>query len=200
MMIKAYIAFSKILFIAGILLLALSVKNSSAQNKDSIPERYYYFLNSTPFNAEVYYKDSLLGLTPVRFSSHEKLNGKIILKKSGYENAEFDLADYNFETGKEIFLKSLLVQEDNIVQKNKRTTFVKKRNLAGIIATSLLSVTGGALAYNYKEKANDFYSQYVNYGSTSNLDKSKRYDIYYGLSLAVMQVSLAGLIYYLFLE
>ena len=197
MMIKAYIAFSKIIILA---LIVFSANPSIAQSRDSIPERYYYFINSTPFNAEVYYKDSLMGLTPARFSTYEKLTGKILIKKSGYEKVEFNLDEYNFETGKEVFLKSLLGTNDNPVLENSKTNFVKKRNLAGIIASSLLSISGGALAYNYKEKANDFYSNYVNSGNRDNLDKSKKYDIYYGLSLALMQVSLAGLIYYLFLE
>lgn len=196
-MIKAYIAFSKIIILA---LIIFSANLSIAQSGDSIPGRYYYFFNSTPFNAEVYYKDSLMGLTPVRFSTYEKLTGKILIKKSGYEKVEFNLDEYNFETGKEVFLKSLLGANENPVLENNKTSFVKKRNLAGIIASSLLSISGGALAYNYKEKANDFYNQYVNSGNRDNLDKSKKYDIYYGLSLALMQVSLAGLIYYLFLE
>jgi len=200
MTIKAYIAFSKILFAFLVFFLASAGGDSFAQNNDSTKTKYLYFINSTPFNAEVHYRDSLLGLTPVRFVTEEKLTGKIFLKKQGYENSEFDLSGYNFESGTNVFLKSLTVQEEKIILKDSRTGFVKKRDLPGILVSGLLAVTGGALAYNNKEKANDFYSQYISYGDRNNLDKSRRYDIYYGLSLALMQVSVGGLIYFLFLE
>ncbi|MBI5403797.1 MAG: hypothetical protein HY959_10395 [Ignavibacteriae bacterium] len=200
MMIKAYIAFSKILLMIVILTCSFRAEDSYAQTGDTIREKYFYYINSTPFNAEVFYRDTLLGLTPVRFFSDEKLSGKVTVKKNGYANEEFDLSDYNHKTGKMIFLKSLTGTEEKTVFKNKTTQFVKKRNLPGIIAASLLAVTTGTLSFNFKEKANDFYSQYVNSGNTNNLDKSKKFDVYFGISLAVMQVSVAGLIYFLFLE
>lgn len=199
-MIKAYTASSKIFLVLVILACIFRAGESYARTADTIREKFFYYINSTPFNAEVFYRDSLLGLTPLRFFSDEKLSGKVTVKKNGYENEEFDLSDYNHKTGKMIFLKSLNGTGDNLVLKNKPSQFVKKRNLPGIIATGLIAVTTGSLSFNFKEKANDFYSQYVNGGNTNNLDKSKKFDVYYGISLAVMQVSVAGLIYFLFLE
>lgn len=200
MMIKAYIAFSKIFLPLMILTCCLMPGESYSQTGDTIREKYFYYINSTPFNAEVFYRDTLIGLTPVRLFSEEKLAGKVTVRKSGYIKEEFDLSDYDHKTGKMIFLKSMTASEDKIVFKNKATQFVKKRNLPGILASGILALTSGALTFNFKEKANDFYSQYVNSGNTNNLDKSKKYDVYYGISLAVMQVSVAGLIYFLFLE
>lgn len=200
MTIKAYIAFSRLSLLLLILTCSFWAGESYAQTGDTIGEKYFYYINSTPFNAEVFYRDTLLGLTPVRFFSGEKLSGKVTVKKNGYASEEFDLSDYNHKTGKMIFLKSVTGTEDKIVFKNKTTQFVKKRNLPGIIATGILAIATGTLSYNFKEKANDFYSQYVNFGSTGNLDKSKKFDVYYSVSLAAMQVSVAGLIYFLFLE
>jgi hypothetical protein len=198
-MIKVYIALNKIFFVIGILLFLITYPLKAQQN-DSSSAGYLYFINSNPFNSEVYFKDSLLGLTPVRFSSSEKLSGNILLKKKGYKDETFNLEEYNFDKGVELFLKSLLPIEEKIVIKDKQTNFTKKRNLYGILGTGFFALASGTLAYTMKEKANDFYNQYLDNRSRDNLDKSNKYDIYSGISLAVMQVSIAGLIYFLFLE
>lgn len=199
MTIRVYIAFNKMILIIGILLLFIA-SSLNAQMQDSTGNFFSYFINSTPFNAEVYYNDSLLGLTPARFLSSEKLSGNILVKKNGYKNETFDLKDYNFEKGIEIHLKSILAIEDKIVLKEMGTNFVKKRSLTGIITTGILTLATGTFAYNAKEKANDFYNQYLDDRNQENLDKSNKYDLYSGISLALMQIFVAGLIYFLFLK
>ena len=79
-MIKVYIALNRLLFISGILLF-FNVSNPNAQQTDSTSAGYMYFINSNPFNAEVYYRDSLLGLTPLRFISEYILSGNILIRK-----------------------------------------------------------------------------------------------------------------------
>jgi len=199
-MIKVYIVLNKIFFLTGILVFLTGCPLKAQQTDSTVTGEYFYFINSNPFNAEVYYKDSLLGLTPVRFTSNEKLSGNILLKKKGYKDESFNLEEYNFEKGTEIFLKSILPVEEKIVLKDKGTNFGKKRSLTGILTSGILAITTGMLAYNTKEKANDFYNQYLDNRSQDNLDKSNKYDIYSGISLAIMQVSIAGLIYFLFLQ
>jgi hypothetical protein len=198
-MIKAYIVFSKLTLLAGIMIL-MTVSRSAAQQPENNDVVYSYYINSNPFNAEVYYRDSLLGLTPARFTSGEKLTGEILLKKKGYRNRIFNLSDYNFDRGAEIFLESSTSTGEKIVFKDKRTDFVKKRNLTGILVSGFMALTAGMYAYNTKEKANDFYNQYLNNRNQDNLNKSNKYDKYSVLSLGIMQVSVAGLIYFLFLE
>jgi hypothetical protein len=196
MTIRVYIALNKMVFLFGILL-SFFASSLNAQVQDSTEKRFLYFINSNPFNAEVYYRDSLLGLTPARFSSMEKLSGNILIKKKGYKEETFDLKDYDFEKGKEFILKSLFVFNDKVVLKDKGTSFVKKRSLTGILASGLVALATGTIAYNTKEKANNYYNQYLNNRSQDNLDKSNKFDLYSGISLALMQVSIAGLIYFL---
>lgn len=198
-MIKVYIALNKLLFISGILLF-LNVNNPNAQQTDSTSAGYMYFINSNPFNAEVYYKDSLLGLTPLRFLSDEKLSGNILVKKKNYKENIFNIGEYDFSRGIEIMLVSKLPVTEKVVIKDKRTGFIKNRSLIKVITSGVLAVTTGALAYTAKEKANDFYNHYLSDRSQINLDKANKYDLYSGISLAVMQISIAGLIYFLFLE
>lgn len=198
-MIKVYIALNRLLFISGILLF-FNVSNLNAQQTDSIPAGYIYFINSNPFNAEVYYKDSLLGLTPLRFISNDKLSGNILIKKKNYRDVYFNIGEYDFSRGAEIMLVSILPVAEKIVIKDKRTGFIKKRSFIKVVTSGILAITTGAIAYTTKEKANDFYNHYLSDRSQSNLDKANKYDLYSGISLALMQISIAGLIYFLFLE
>ena len=195
---KAYIVLNRIIILAGILILIYCPLK--AQNNDSTANRYFYFINSNPFNAEVYYRDSLLGLTPVRFSTAQKLNGNILLKKKGYRDELFNLDYYNFEKGAEIFIKSLTANEEKIVLKNNGTNFVKKRSPAGILASGIVAIATGTIAYTTKQKANDLYNQYIISRNQDDLNKVNRYDLYSGISLALMQVSVGALIYFLFLK
>jgi hypothetical protein len=196
--IKAYIVLSKIFILTGISMALYCPL--FAQNNDSTTNKYFYFINSVPFNAEVHYKDSLLGLTPVRFASEEILNGNLLLKKNGYKDELFRLEDYNFNKGAEIFLKPAVPKEEKVVLKNYGTSFVKKRSLAGILTSGILAIASGTIAYNTKQKANDLYSQYIVSRNQDDLNKVNRYDLYSGISLALMQVSVGALIYFLFLQ
>lgn len=198
MMIRVYIVINSICFLFGIL---ISTELANAQPVDSSGVTVYsYFINSNPFNAEVYLKDSLLGLTPLRFVSEKKLSGNMVIKKKDYIDETFRLDNYNFNKGAEIFLKPVFGIGEKIVLKDRQTNFVKKRNLYGILTSGILALATGTIAYTTKEKANDFYNQYLDNRSQDKLDKSKRYDIYSGVSLALMQVSIAGLIYFIFLQ
>lgn len=198
-MIKVYIALNKLLFISGFLLF-INVSNPNAQQTDSTSAGYMYFINSNPFNAEVYYRDSLLGLTPLRFISEYKLSGNILIRKKNYKEVYFNIGEYDFSRGVEIMLVSILPVAEKIVIKDKRTGFIRKRSFIKVITSGILAVTTGTLAYTTKEKANDFYNHYLSDRSQGNLDKANKYDLYSGISLAVMQISVAGLIYFLFLE
>jgi len=198
-MIKVYIVLNKIIFLSGIFILFIAPASRS-QVQDSTEKRFLYFINSNPFNAEVFYGDSLLGLTPVRFTSNEILTGNIFLKKKGYKEETFNLNEYNFEKGINVYLKSLFSVEEKIVIKDKGINFTKKRSLTGILASGFVALSSGLLAYTAKEKANDFYNQYLDNRIQDNLDKSNKYDLYSGISLALMQVSVVGLIYFLFLQ
>lgn len=198
-MIKVYIVLNKRILLI-LFFLCLIYNQLKAQSIDSTKVVYLYFINTHPFNAEVYYNDTLVGLTPIRFTTSDRLDGNVLLKKKGYEDVKYDLQDYNFEKGVEINLKFILPTEEKLVLKNRNTNFVKKRSIEGIIASGIIALGSGVLAYTTKEKANDFYNHYVDNRSQSDLDKSRKYDIYSGISLGLMQVSIAGLIYFLFLQ
>ncbi len=173
-------------------------------NKDTTIKtnfRYYYFFNSTPFDADVFKNDSLYGKTPLRFFSDNPVSGNLIFKKKNYKNYIYDLKNYDFETGANILLKPKGLETVNdLVYKNRVTQFKTKRALIPIISLAAASLAGGYLAINFKTKANNAYNNYLIDGSASNLNTSRSNDTNFAFSLILMQAAIAGLIYFLFFD
>lgn len=86
------------------------------------------------------------------------------------------------------------------VVKNKSIFFNKKRDYLKIGISGVVTVAGTITSYLFKSEAienNDLYQQ-------TNIqdyhDKSKKYDIYFAVSMAVTQIAFSSLIYFLFFE
>ena len=187
-----------IIFIIFILQTECYAQQDTLIMKDTIETDYYYFFNSNPFNANVLYKDSLIGITPLRFYSSEKLGGNIVFKKTDFKDLTFDLKNYNFEKGIEVNLDK--IYNFNLVEKDRLSQFKTKRNYGLIIGTGLVTLLGGFSAVRFKNIANNSYDNYQITLNNSDLDKSNKYDIYSGIGLAVMQIAFIGFIYFLFFK
>lgn len=179
---------------------------SYGQTEDSSKIRindslYFYFFNSTPYNAEVYKNDTLLlGLTPLRLYLPEKLEGDLIFKKTGYFSKRFSMDNYDSSGGVHIILKSYFAPEDDIVDKDKSTIFKKERNYWKIGALGLATLGSAYASITFKKKANDYYDRYTVSNDRSLLDKSREFDIYYGISIVLTQAAFIALIYFLFMD
>lgn len=175
-----------------------------AINKDTIlfcDFHYFYYFNSNPFGANVYSKDSVLGITPLRFFSKQMLSGSITFSRKNYKDYFFDLRNYNFETGLNVTLEPKGTQTVNdIVYKNRGTQFKTKRALVPILFLGAAAVGGAFFAVTYKNRANVAYDTYLINGSQSSLDESNDNDRYYVISLVLMQAAIGGLIYFLFFD
>ena len=187
-----------IIFLIFILQTECYAQQDTLIMKDTIETDYYYFFNSNPFNANVLYKDSLIGITPLRFYSSEKLGGNIVFKKTDFKDLTFDLKNYNFEKGIEVNLDK--IYNFNLVEKDRLSQFKTKRNYGLIIGTGLVTLLGGFSAVRFKNIANNSYDNYQITLNNSELDKSNKYDIYSGIGLAVMQIAFIGFIYFLFFK
>jgi hypothetical protein len=187
-----------IIFLIFILQTECYAQQDTLIMKDTIETDYYYFFNSNPFNANVLYKDSLIGITPLRFYSSEKLGGNIVFKKTDFKDLTFDLKNYNFEKGIEVNLDK--IYNFNLVEKDRLSQFKTKRNYGLIIGTGLVTLLGGFSAVQFKNIANNSYDNYQITLNNSELDKSNKYDIYSGIGLAVMQIAFIGFIYFLFFK
>lgn len=164
--------------------------------------RYFYYFNSDPFGAKVYLRtDSLLGITPLRIFTDERLTGNVIFKKKNFKDYLFDLSEYDFENGLNVSLKTKGSEHINdVVYKNKGTQFNTKRSLVPIISLSVASVAGGFFAISFKNKANDAYNNYLLTGDNSKLEESQKNDKYFVISLVLMQAAVGTLIYFLFFD
>jgi hypothetical protein len=52
----------------------------------------------------------------------------------------------------------------------------------------------------FKNKANDSYDKYLTGYNNADLDDANRNDIYSSISLVIMQITLVGVIYFLFID
>jgi hypothetical protein len=161
---------------------------------------YFYFFNSNPFDASVLLQDSLLGLTPLRYFSKEKLFGNLLFRKKNYSDRIFNLKNYNFETGCYLNLEPLTTNTDDIVYKNRDTEFKTKRNFIVAGSFGAAAIISGYTTIKFKNIANNSYDRYLIYYDQKDLDDANRNDIFAAISLVVMQAALALAIYFLIVD
>lgn len=187
----------------SIFLLTASLINLPAQENDSL-EVNYFTINSFPQNVSVYLGDELAGNTPFRIHiSMLKIPSMFTLKAKGFYDEVIRLSDSSDLQKKNIFitLKPLRIISNQLqVFEGKSIFFSKKRQLVPVVISSLLTAGGAVFSYYFKRLANDNYDVFRQNGDQSALDKTKRYDIYSAVSLAVFQVGFAGLIYFLLMK
>lgn len=157
-----------------------------------------YSFISEPFNAAVFYNDSLLGLTPLRYVSDDFLQGIFTIKKDGY----FTVTD-SFSEGKFIYryeLKSITGTQPNKVIINRKIGFETPRKWFLISGLGAATLTSAYASFNFKSKANELYDEYVITRDNSKLSESNKIDTYFIVSLIAMQAALGALIYFLFFD
>jgi PEGA domain-containing protein len=180
----------------------LTALNSNAHPADSLAIPYNY-INSIPQNAEVYYNDSLIGHTPFRTYNRLTYPGLIKIKYKGYNDYTYALHVTDTLLNKTFYLVSSLNSRgygEELVTENKSSIFKKPRKILPIVAFSAASIGSAVSAYYFKRMANDKYDEYLQNGNQELLDKTKKYDLISGISLAVFQLGLVAVIYFLFID
>jgi len=168
--------------------------------KDSVMKDYFYFFNTNPYNAEVIYHDSTLGLTPLRFFSANKLQGLLLFRKDKFREKSINLDNYDYSKGISLDLEPISTDDGIIVFKNKQTQFNSKRNFFAIGGFGTAILAGLLSTIELKDVANKSYDNYLSTLDRNEYDKSRKYDLYAGITLAVMEAAIAGFIYYLFID
>lgn len=171
-----------------------------AQQDDSLKINYNY-INSSPQNADVYINGEQVGSTPLFFTWKDSIFPKQVkIKMNGFA----DYVESVYEPGiyhKTIPLVSLKgTGKINPVKEDKSTYFNKPRKWFPVVLSSVVTAGGGALAYYFKSLAIENRDTYDATGDISALDRKKKYDIISGVSLAVCQVGLVSLLYFLFID
>ncbi|MCX7834331.1 MAG: hypothetical protein N2490_09000 [Ignavibacteria bacterium] len=126
----------------------------------------------------------------------------LIINQITLSQASTDSLTY-LNTKKELLnyiLKDTIEQENIKVIKDKNIFFNKKRDYLKIGISAAFSVGGTITSYILKNEAienNDLYQQT---NIQEYYDKSRKYDIYFALSMAATQIAFSALIYFLFFE
>ncbi|MGE5430517.1 MAG: hypothetical protein ACM3QX_05545 [Syntrophomonadaceae bacterium] len=143
-----------------------------------------YFLRTVPDNAEVYYRDSLLGSTPL---SIYKTIQQIEIKKTNYRPV--------FLSGEELAKSPVIDLE--FMGKRTPESFFKTNMFKVLLGTA---VAFGSAAVYFKIKANNTYDEYNLSRDSALLDRTNRYDLYSGIAFGALQVNFGALIYFFLVD
>ncbi len=171
-----------------------------AQSGDSLKIDYNY-INSIPQNAEVYINSELTGNTPLHFKWNDLLFPKQVkIKLKGYADHTESVGEFVIinKTVNLVLLNGTI--NPNLVKEDKATYFDKPRKIVPIVISSLLTAGAGISAYYFKSLAIENRDFYEDFGDQSALDRKKKYDLISGISLAVFQVGLGVLVYFLLID
>lgn len=141
-------------------------------------------LNSNPQDAYVFYKDSLIGNTPLFVQSSFR---NLTLRKNGYDDINILWSDIT--PGKVILM--------NYNGQEKEKSFFQKDIFK--ILTAGIVVLGGTTAY-FKLKADNKFEEYEFSDNSNLLDDTRKYDLISGITFTALQINFGLLLYYFLIE
>jgi hypothetical protein len=161
-------------------------------------------LRSIPSGAAVFDGDSLLGYTPVEVRVDQ--SRVLRLEKPGYGSVKVDAMEA--ATGPAVTLPAGDGAPVGIFRDAQgEGSPAVQRHTPGLDLPPLRiwlpaagGIAAGAAAVYFKQHANEQYARYLLSGDETLLSETEKYDIYAGVSLAVLQIGLAYFVYLLFTE
>ncbi len=146
---------------------------------------------SDPYGATVAYRDSILGVTPLRLALR---GGTVSVQKPGYDSVDLSLPPGGGTVN--VLLRPLSPGAPGPALPYL-TSDESKSPLALYVASGA-AIVGGVSAAYFKIKADGAYSDYLASGDQATLNRVHRLDLASGISLAACQISLGLLTYFLF--
>lgn len=152
---------------------------------------YYYRIESIPFGADVFVEDGNrlqdIGETPVLYRSSQPLQGNLVIRKAGYTVERV-------APGKEVWNRHVvnLNPSDDLDPGAAQVDWQPPTKHRAWIDYAALgsALVAGALAVQYKFKADDLYREYNDTGNPSLRSDIERYDMYAGVAFGTMQVGI----------
>ncbi len=149
-----------------------------------------FYIQTNPFDAEVFLNSKLLGNTPLTVSINSKKNEQLLLKKDGFR-------DYlvNLNQVKNNYLNINLIQNHTQLKLNEIEHYQLSRSKnhyrAATYSLWALSILTGLSTVYLKDQADNKYQEYLVAGSLSEMNKyyndAKRFDRYTYISLGALQ-------------
>ncbi len=173
--------------------------SSFAQQNDSLRVPYT-LINSVPQNADIFINGDLKGETPFRFIKKDSAEADVTLKLKGYLDYSFRLSGSNLPQSKDVTLVSRPGADKNIalVNENGIKYFNKPRKWGFVALGGLVTAVSGIAAYYYKTLSIERNDDYYLTGNSDDLTKKSKYDLIGGISVGVLQLGLATMLYFLF--
>ena len=154
------------------------------------------FINSVPYGAQLLGEAGLLlGMTPLYLPFEENRGKQFRLEKAGYKPYRFSL------NSRESVLAYLEKDKKYAADDDKPGLFglVSKKHLKSKFSLLALSVASHWASFYFKNLADSNYENYRQSADPAQIDyfwdRTKKFDRYSEISLAVSYVSLAGLMY-----
>lgn len=182
-------------------LAALVTLKAEAQEREA-PAVGFVELASEPDRAEVYAGDSLLGRTPMRlrralldsvrvyFPSRDAWDAQVLRPDTAAPPADMGVLLLRFDARR--MFGALPAGKANVLGEDLQIP------PASVLIPAGLGLAAGVAAVMFKQHADGLYDDYLRSGDESLLSQTKKYDIYAGVSLALLQVGLGYFIYRLF--
>jgi len=151
---------------------------------------------STPYGAAVFHGDTVLGYTPLVWPD-SLMNDTLRVEAPGYNSV---LIEQSLAEAGRIHL---------LLEQNEVTAMMKKVDVrsseivlpsARILFPAGIGLVAGIASVIWKQRADNVYGEYRNSGNRDLLVKTRHYDFYAGLALAVLQASIGYFVYLLFKE
>lgn len=149
-----------------------------------------FYIQTNPFDAEVFLNSVFQGNTPLTVLINSKKNEQLLLKKAGFKDYRVNLNQV-----KNNYLHLNLVQNSTQLNLNEfehqQLRRSKNHYRAATYSLWALSILTGLSTVYLKDKADNYYQQYLVAGSLSEMNQyyndAKRFDRYTYVSLGALQ-------------
>lgn len=145
-------------------------------------------LRTLPHDARVFRGDSLLGTTPILVGRDA---GPLRIEALGYAGTDWNPVHAE-RRDMLVVLDPLDMTMDSKVE--FRGTGLRLPPVEVLLPAGI-GLAAGMAAVIFKQKADGLYDDYLGTGDDSLLSQTKKYDIYAGISLALLQMGLGYVIY-----
>lgn len=175
----------------------------AAQDREA-PLTGYVELTSEPSGAEIFVGDSLTGKTPMRvpralldsisvwYPARAAWNAQVLRPEKEGPHAGEGVRFLRFDA-RELFIGTPVGSAVTMDQTVRLPD-------SDVLLPAGLGLAAGVAAVILKQRADALYDDYLRTGDDSLLSQTKKYDIYAGVSLALLQFGLGYFIYRLFDE
>ena len=155
-----------------------------------------FLIQSQPYGASVHLRDSLIGVTPCIFTLQDEAC-TLTVEKNQYQKFVLPVGRLD-NPNVSIALKPLVPEEqEQQVQSVRSAIRIPKTS---VLVSGALGLATGITGILLKDRANNFYDEYRSTGNSEKLSETRRYDIYAGVALGLMQACFGYLVYLLLTE